>query len=93
MALSTRPRVLLLDEVAAGLTDAEVEEVAALVRRLRDGLGVAVVWIEHAVGAVLRTVERVAVLDHGRLLADGSPLTVSRDPTVVSAYLGAEAAQ
>jgi branched-chain amino acid transport system ATP-binding protein len=91
MALSTRPRVLLLDEVAAGLTDAEVDEVAALVRRLRDGLGVAVVWIEHAVGAVLRTMERVAVLDHGVLLADATPVAVSRDPRVLSAYLGAEA--
>ncbi|MGE0802057.1 MAG: ABC transporter ATP-binding protein [Lautropia sp.] len=90
MALSTRPRVLLLDEVAAGLTEAEVEETARLIRRLRDELDLTVVWIEHAVRTLLRHVERVIVLHQGRRIADAAPATVIRDPAVVDAYLGDE---
>src|SRR5205085_1290738 len=73
MALATRPRLLLLDEVAAGLTENEIENMAALVRRLRDELGLSVVWIEHAVRTLLRHVERVIVLHQGRKIADGPP--------------------
>ncbi len=90
MALATRPRVLLLDEVAAGLTEAEVEAMAELIRRLRDELGLAVVWIEHAVTTLLRHVERVLVLHQGRLLADATPAEVVRHPEVIEAYLGDE---
>ena len=88
MALATRPRVLLLDEVAAGLTQSEVESVARLIRRCRDELGLAVVWIEHAVGVLLNAVERVLVLHQGRKLAEGVPSAVARDPGVIDAYLG-----
>ncbi|HZO41011.1 MAG TPA: ABC transporter ATP-binding protein [Methylomirabilota bacterium] len=88
MALATRPRVLLLDEVAAGLTEAEVRGMARLVRRCRDELGLSVVWIEHAVAVLLDAVERVLVLHQGRTLAEGAPAVVARNPEVVEAYLG-----
>jgi ABC-type branched-subunit amino acid transport system ATPase component len=91
MALAARPEVLLLDEVAAGLTEHEVEAAAALIRRLRDELGLAMVWIEHAVRALMGAVERVAVLHQGRKIADGPSEAVARDPAVVQVYLGAEA--
>ncbi len=90
MALATRPRLLLLDEVAAGLTEAEVEAMARLIGRLRGELGLAVVWIEHAVATLLRHVERVLVLHQGRKIADGTPAEVVLSSEVVEAYLGDE---
>jgi len=90
MALATRPSLLLLDEVAAGLTENEVEGIARLIRRLRDELGLCIVWIEHAVATLLRHVERVIVLHQGRMLADGTPAAVVANAEVVEAYLGDE---
>jgi branched-chain amino acid transport system ATP-binding protein len=90
MALATRPRLLLLDEVAAGLTEQEVEAMAQLIHRLRDELDLSVIWIEHAVTTLLRHVERVIVLHQGRKIADGTPAQVVRHAEVVEAYLGDE---
>jgi branched-chain amino acid transport system ATP-binding protein len=93
MALATRPRMLLLDEVAAGLTEAEIEDMARLIRRLRDDLDLTVVWIEHAVKILLRHVERVIVLHQGKTIADGTPNEVIQNQDVIDAYLGDEMAQ
>ncbi len=90
MALGTRPRVLLLDEVAAGLTEHEVDAMAQRIRRLRDEWQLTVVWIEHAVTTLLRYVERVIVLYQGRKIADAPPAAVIKDAAVIEAYLGDE---
>ncbi len=87
-ALATGPRLLLLDEVAGGLTDPEVAELVEVVRRLHEQ-GLAIVWIEHVVHALVKTVDRMVCLAGGRVVADGSPLDVLADPEVRELYLGA----
>jgi branched-chain amino acid transport system permease protein len=86
-ALASRPTLLLLDEIFAGLTRAEVEELSALIRRLA-GLGITLVIIEHTMQAMVRLVDRFVVLDHGRVLTSGRPDEITRDPGVIEAYLG-----
>ena len=90
MALATRPKLLLLDEVAAGLTETEVDDMARLIRGLREEFGLTVIWIEHAVTTLMRYVERVLVLHQGRKIADAPPQEVVRNAEVVEAYLGDE---
>ena len=86
-ALMARPRLLLLDEPAAGLNDAETEELAALLRAIQAS-GVAVLVVEHNMGLVMGVADHVVVLDAGRVIAAGPPAIVRTDPAVVTAYLG-----
>jgi branched-chain amino acid transport system permease protein len=87
-ALAGHPKLLLVDEVMAGLNDTELQASIDIVRAARDDRGVTVIWVEHVMKAVMSLAERVAVLDFGQILADGRPHDVMREPAVVSAYLG-----
>jgi branched-chain amino acid transport system ATP-binding protein len=86
-ALATRPRILLLDEIAGGLTDLEVTELTTIIRGLR-AEGIAVLWIEHVVRALLSTVDRLLCLSSGAIIADGEPKEVMASEAVRSIYLG-----
>ncbi len=90
-ALATKPRVLLLDEIAGGLTEAEVHTLIATIRDIR-ATGVSLIWIEHIVHALIATVDRLVVLSGGHLLADGEPEAVMRAPEVQKIYMGMEPA-
>ncbi len=90
-ALATGPRVLLLDEIAGGLTESECLQLVALIRAIH-AEGVSVIWIEHVVHALLAVVSRLVVLNFGRKLAEGPPLQVMEDPAVQEIYLGIEVA-
>ncbi|HEX6306456.1 MAG TPA: ABC transporter ATP-binding protein [Anaerolineales bacterium] len=89
-ALSGRPRLLLLDEVMAGLNDAELQASIEMVRTIRDQLGITIVWVEHVMKAVMSLAERAVVLDFGNVLTEGPPEDVMRHPAVIEAYLGEE---
>jgi branched-chain amino acid transport system ATP-binding protein len=86
-ALATKPRVLLLDEVAGGLTEHECAALVALIKNVRAS-GVSIVWIEHVVHALLATVDRLLVLHGGKLIAQGEPHAVIRSPQVAEIYMG-----
>jgi branched-chain amino acid transport system ATP-binding protein len=90
-ALATRPRLLLLDEVLAGLNPSEIRDVIPMVRAIREQ-GVTILMIEHIMQAVMNLCDRVYVLSQGRMIAEGEPAAVCADPAVIEAYLGHGAA-
>ena len=90
-ALATRPRLLLLDEVMAGLTPTETMRMVDLIRQLREG-GITILVIEHVMRAIMALSDRVAVLHHGKLIAEETPAAIVKNPAVIEAYFGEELA-
>jgi branched-chain amino acid transport system ATP-binding protein len=90
-ALATGPRILLLDEVMAGLRPTEMDHMVALLRDLNAKLGLTILLIEHVMRAVMALSSHIVVLHHGEVIASGSPAEVTRDPAVLECYLGEEA--
>jgi branched-chain amino acid transport system ATP-binding protein len=90
-ALATEPEIVLLDEIAGGLTEAECNELVAFIKQLHQQ-GVTIVWIEHVVHALLSVVSRLVVLEFGRMIANGVPAAVLEEPQVKKSYLGIDEA-
>ena len=87
-ALGSDPKLLLLDEVAAGLNPTEIEEIMASIKHIHQDMGVTVILIEHVMELVMKVSDRVIVLDYGKKIAEGNPESIAKDPAVIKAYLG-----
>jgi branched-chain amino acid transport system permease protein len=92
-ALALKPKLLLVDEVASGLTPAEVRTFVGHIRAIRDTYGITVIWVEHIFSALAQVVDRLIVLEQGTLIADAPLADAMRDPAVLRAYLGAAPAE
>jgi len=89
-ALAVNPKIILLDEVAAGLNPKEIVEFTGLIRKIRDELGITILWVEHVMKAIMTTAERIIVLNKGTKITEGTPKEVAENPEVIEAYLGEE---
>jgi ABC-type branched-subunit amino acid transport system ATPase component len=89
-AIAGGPRLLVLDEVMAGLNDAELEASIEIIRTIRDQFHITIIWVEHVMKAVMSLAERTVVLNFGNILTEGQPKEVMRHPAVIEAYLGEE---
>ena len=89
-ALATNPKVLLLDEPAAGMNPTETKELMETIRLIRDRFGIAILLIEHDMNFVMGICERIYVLDYGKVIAEGNPEEIRNNPRVITAYLGGE---
>jgi branched-chain amino acid transport system ATP-binding protein len=88
--VASDPDLVLLDEIASGLTPGEIEELSNTIRRLRDDRDISVFWIEHIMDAIMGTADRIIVLKSGRKIAEGTPEEIRNDEAVTEAYLGAD---
>jgi branched-chain amino acid transport system ATP-binding protein len=92
-ALATQPQLLLADESLGGLDEQEMEQAADMLSRIRRERGITIIWVEHIMGVLMRVVDRCIVLDHGEVIAQGTPVEVANHPKVIEVYLGTDAAQ
>ena len=90
-ALATGPKLLLADESLGGLDETEMDQAADMLRKIRDELGITIIWVEHIMGVLMRVVDRVVVLDHGEVIFSGPPKEAQGNARVIEVYLGTEA--
>lgn len=89
-AIATKPKLLLADEFLSGLNREEIDQSSSILRKIRDEMGITVIWIEHIMSALMNLVDRVTVLNYGEKIAEGTPQEVATDNNVIEAYLGKE---